>query len=470
MTLRSRTLLDKLWDAHVIEDLGDGRALLHIDCHLLNEGTSPQAFSGLELAGRKLRNPELTFATTDHIVSTDAGRGDDTVPGGREWIEAMRRNAKRHGITHYDINDPHQGIVHVIAPELGMALPGMSFVCGDSHSCTIGALGALAWGIGTSEVEHVLATQALILRRPGTMRVTVNGRLGAGVAAKDLVLHLIGTIGTAGATNFALEYAGPAITALEMEGRMTLCNMGVEAGARIAMVAPDDTTFSYVEGRPLAPKGQEFAAAVATWRTLPSDPGARFDRELSLEAGAIGPQITWGTSPQDVIGIDQRVPDPAAAGDDNRRRAMIQALDYMGLGPGMALEGLPIDKVFIGSCTNSRVSDLQAAAAVVRGRKVAPGVRALVVPGSGPVKREAEALGLDRVFREAGFEWREPGCSMCAGVNADRVGPRERCVATSNRNFEGRQGPLARTHLASPAMAAAAALAGRITDVRKLLD
>jgi 3-isopropylmalate/(R)-2-methylmalate dehydratase large subunit len=463
-----RTLFDKLWDAHVVGKLGPERALIHIDRHMLHDVTSPQAFSGLRLAGRRVRNPELTFATADHIVATEPGRGGDTVEGGRAMIVALRENAAAHGIVHFDVGDARQGIVHVIAPELGIALPGLTLVCGDSHTCTVGALGAWAWGIGTSEVEHVLATQVLAQERPRTMRVAWRGRLAPGVAAKDMVLHLIGAIGTAGATGYALEFAGEAVRALDMEGRFALCNMGVEAGARAALVAPDDTTFAYVAGRPFAPRGADLEAAMAAWRALPSDPGARYGRELELDAGGIAPQITWGTSPEQVAAIDGRVPDPAAIADSGKRQAAAQALAYMGLAPGTPLEGIPIDRVFIGSCTNSRLADLEAAAAVLRGRKVAPHVKALAVPGSGTVKRAAEARGLDRVFRDAGFDWREPGCSMCAGLNADKVGPRERCVATINRNFEGRQGPLARTHLASPAMAAAAAVAGAIVDVRRL--
>ncbi len=466
----ARTLFDKLWDSHVVAMLGPRRALVHIDRHMLYEMTSPVAFSGLKMAGRPLRNPELSFSTSDHIVSTEPGRGDETVPGGREMIEALRMNAATHGITHFDVRDPRQGIVHVIAPELGIALPGATLVCGDSHTCTVGALGAWGWGIGTSEVEHVLATQTLAVERPQNMRVRFEGRLQPGVSAKDLVLFLIGRIGTAGATGYAMEYAGAAIRSLSMEGRFTLCNMGVEAGARAALVAPDETTFAYVAGRPYAPRGADLDSAIADWRQLPSDETAIFDKELSFDAATIAPQVTWGTCPEQVAAIDGRVPDPERGRDANDRRAIAQALQYMGLAPGTALEGIKIDRVFIGSCTNSRLDDLRQAAAILKGRKAAAGVKAIVVPGSGTVKREAEALGLHRIFIDAGFEWREPGCSMCAGVNADKVGPLERCIATSNRNFEGRQGPLARTHLASPAMAAAAALAGAIADARKVLQ
>jgi len=466
--MTARTLFDKLWDTHVVADLGAGGTLVHIDRHMLHDLTSPQAFSGLALAGRKVRNPELTFATADHIVATDPGRGDETVPGGTEMIRALRKNTAEAGIIHFDIGDVRQGIVHVIASELGIALPGTTLVCGDSHTCTLGALGAWSWGIGTSEVEHTLATQTLIVRRPRTMRIVFSGRLRPGVSAKDMALYMIGRIGTGGATGYAVEYAGPAVSALGMDGRFTLCNMGVEAGARAAMVAPDETTFAYVAGRPFAPAGAALDQAVAAWRALPSDDGARFDREIEIDASAIAPQVTWGTSPEQVVDVDGRIPDPESESDANRRQAMKQALAYMDLMPGSTIAGIRIDKVFIGSCTNSRLADLREAAAILRGRKVAPGVRALAVPGSGLVKRAAEAEGLDHVFRDAGFEWREPGCSMCAGLNADKVAPRERCVSTANRNFEGRQGPLARTHLASPAMAAAAAVAGRIVDARQL--
>ncbi|HEY0832406.1 MAG TPA: 3-isopropylmalate dehydratase large subunit [Azospirillum sp.] len=462
------TLFEKVWRAHVVEELPDGMTLIHVDRHVTHEVTSPQAFAALEAAGRRVRNPELTFATPDHMVSTDPGRTDLTVPGGIEMIQALRRNTGRHGITLFDLGDRRQGIVHVVAPQLGIALPGTTLACGDSHTCTVGALGVMAWGIGTSEVEHIFATQTAVRRKPRTMRVRFDGVLPPGTTAKDMVLFLAGRIGTAGATDCALEYAGPAVEALDMEGRMTLCNMAVELGARYGMIAPDDTTFEYLAGKPYAPKGEMWDRAVAHWRTLPTDADARFDVELSVDVGDLAPQVTWGTSPQDVIAVDGRVPDPASTGDDARRRAMERALGYMGLEPGATLNGLAVNTVFIGSCTNGRIGDLRAAAGIVRGRRVAEGVRALVVPGSGIVKEQAEAEGLDRVFKDAGFEWREPGCSMCAGFNADKVGPGERCVATSNRNFEGRQGPGARTHLASPATAAAAAVTGRITDVRRL--
>jgi 3-isopropylmalate/(R)-2-methylmalate dehydratase large subunit len=464
------TLFQKLWDQHRIADLDGGETLVHIDRHLLYEITSPQAFDGLQQAGRRVRNPELTFGTTDHLVSTRRNRDDETVEGGATLIRAFRVSTRAHGIRHFDVQDAQQGIVHVIAPELGIALPGMTLVCGDSHTGTVGALGSWAWGIGTSSMEQVLATQTLAVRKPKTMRILVDGRLGTGVTPKDLILYLIGQIGTAGATGYALELAGQAITDMPMEGRFTLCNMGVEAGARTTMIAPDETTFSYLRGREFAPKGPDFDRAVAEWRTLSSDQGAVFDKELRFDASAAVPQITWGTSPEQVMPIDARVPIPALLDSEEKRSAAERAIAYMGLHPGASLLGLKVDAVFIGSCTNSRLSDLSAAAEIVRGHKVASHVRALVVPGSMTVKREAEALGLHRVFLDAGFEWREPGCSMCAAVNDDVVPPGARCVSTSNRNFEGRQGPRARTHLASPAVAAAAAITGVITDARRLRD
>lgn len=464
------TLFEKLWDQHRIADLDGGETLVHIDRHLLYEITSPQAFDGLQQAGRRVRNPELTFGTTDHLVSTRRNRDDETVEGGATLIRAFRNSTRAHGIRHFDVQDAQQGIVHVIAPELGIALPGVTLVCGDSHTGTVGALGSWAWGIGTSSVEQVLATQTLAVRKPKTMRILVDGRLGTGVTPKDLILYLIGKIGTAGATGYALELAGQAITDMPMEGRFTLCNMGVEAGARTTMIAPDDTTFSYLRGREFGPKDSRFDRAVLEWRQLASDPGAVFDRELRFDASAVAPQITWGTSPEQVMPIDAMVPVPALLDSEEQRGAAERAIAYMGLQPGASLLGLKVDAVFIGSCTNSRLSDLSAAAEIVRGHKVASHVRALVVPGSMTVKREAEALGLHRVFLDAGFEWREPGCSMCAAVNDDVVPPGARCVSTSNRNFEGRQGPRARTHLASPAMAAAAAITGVVTDARRLGD
>ena len=465
-----RTLFDKLWDHHVVADFGGGRALIHIDRHVLHDLTSPQAFDGLRRAGRMVRNPELTFATQDHLVATTRGRTDDTVAGGAQLIRALRKNTQAAGIPLFDLGDPRQGIVHVVAPELAIALPGMTLVCGDSHTCTVGALGVYAWGIGTSEVEQVLATQTLVQQKPLSMRVCFDGMLPPGVTAKDMALYLIGRIGIGGATGHALEFAGSAVRALGMEARMTLCNLAIECGARTALIAPDDTTFSYLHGRAYAPQGAAWETVLAHWRTLASDTDAVFEREVVVQAQDIAPQITWGTSPQDVLPVDGRVPDPASVADAGAQAAMQRAIDYMGLTPGLAIEGVAVDRVFIGSCTNGRLTDLREAAQVLRGRRVAATVRAMVVPGSMTVKREAEAEGLDRVFTEAGFDWREPGCSMCAGLNADKVGARERCVATSNRNFEGRQGVLARTHLASPAMAAAAAVSGTITDVRRWMN
>ena len=468
--MTARTLFQKLWDQHRIVDLPGGETLVHIDRHLLYEITSPQAFDGLQQSGRWVRNPELTFGTTDHLVSTRHNRDDETVEGGAALIRAFRSSTRAHGIRHFDVQDAQQGIVHVIAPELGIALPGMTLVCGDSHTGTVGAMGLWAWGIGTSSVEQVLATQTLAVRKPKTMRILIEGRLCAGVTPKDLILYLIGQIGTAGASGYALELAGQAISDMPMEGRFTLCNMGVEAGARTTLIAPDETTFSYVRGREFAPKGEAFEFAISEWRQLATDNGAVFDRELRIDASAAAPQITWGTSPEQVMPIDAAVPVPAYFSDSEQRSAAERALEYMGLQPGASLLGIKVDAVFIGSCTNSRLSDLLAAAEIVRGHKVASHVRALVVPGSMTVKREAEALGLHRVFLDAGFEWREPGCSMCAAVNDDVVPPGSRCVSTSNRNFEGRQGPRARTHLASPAVAAAAAITGVVTDVRRIGD
>jgi 3-isopropylmalate/(R)-2-methylmalate dehydratase large subunit len=458
--MRPRTLFDKLWDSHVVRDLGEGRALIHVDRHVLHDVTSPQAFAGLAASGRAVRNPDLTFATADHIVATQRGRGDETVPGGAEMIRALRGAAKAHGIRHFDLGDPAQGIVHVIAPELGIALPGLTLVCGDSHSCTVGALGAWAWGIGTSDVEHVLATQTLAVQRPKTARVKFDGTLRPHVGAKDMILALIARIGAAGALGEALEFAGPAVRALPMEARFTLCNMAVEASAATALIAPDFTTFDWVASRPFAPQDEEFDTALAAWFALPSDSAAVYGRELSVDVSNLAPMVTWGTSPEHAIPVDGAIPHPTSA-------AHARALNYQGLEAGRPILGTKIDTVFIGSCTNARLSDLREAAAIVGGRKVAEGVRAFVVPGSGTVKRDAEALGLNRVFEAAGFEWREPGCSMCAGLNGDRLGPTARCVATSNRNFEGRQGPGSRTHLASPATAAASAIAGAIADPRR---
>jgi 3-isopropylmalate/(R)-2-methylmalate dehydratase large subunit len=461
------TLFDKIWAAHVVATRPDGATVLHIDRHMIHELTSPQAFERLRAAGRRVRNAELTFATQDHIVATSPGRSDATWADGAPYVQALRRNVAHAGITLFDLGDPRQGIVHVVTPELAIALPGTTLVCGDSHTCTVGGLGALAFGIGTSEVEHVLATQTLIMHKPKRLRIKVDGRLGFGVTAKDLILAIIAQIGAGGGTGHAVEYAGSTISALSVEERLTVCNMSIELGSRIGMIAPDDTVFSYLAGRPYAPKGADWDRAVAAWRALRSDDDAVFDREVAIDAASVAPQVTWGTSPQDTLAIDGKVPEPDLLGGE-RAAAVRRALSYMDLEPGVALEGLPIQKVFIGSCTNSRLSDLRAAAAVAKGGHVAQGVRALVVPGSTAVKQAAEAEGLDRIFTAAGFEWREAGCSMCCAVNGDIVAPGERCVSTSNRNFEGRQGLQARTHLASPATAAAAALTGHITDVRKL--
>jgi 3-isopropylmalate/(R)-2-methylmalate dehydratase large subunit len=463
-----RTLFDKIWDAHVVHREDDGTCVLYIDRHLVHEVTSPQAFEGLRMAGRKVRRPELTLAVADHNVpTTDRSKGIADEES-RIQIDTLSANARDFGLRYFGMDDVRQGIVHVIGPEQGFTLPGMTIVCGDSHTSTHGAFGALAFGIGTSEVEHVLATQTLLMKPARNMRITVEGDLPPGVTAKDMVLAIIGKIGTAGGTGHVIEYAGKAVQALSMEGRMTVCNMSIEAGARAGLIAPDETTFRYLMGRPMAPKAGAWEQAVAYWKTLPSDEGARYDKEVVLDAREIAPQVTWGTSPQDALPITASVPDPSAEADPAKRASMERALEYMGLKAGTPLSEVRIDKVFIGSCTNSRIEDLRQAAAVARGRKVADGVQALVVPGSGLVKEQAEAEGLDRIFVEAGFEWREPGCSMCLAMNADRLEPGERCASTSNRNFEGRQGRGGRTHLVSPAMAAAAAVAGRLADVREL--
>ena len=466
--VRGETMFDKIWREHVVCELDDDFHLLHVDRHVIQETTCAQSFAGLDRAGQKTRNPDLTFAVVDHIVSTAPGRTGETFEGGRLLVSQMRKNCAAHGIELIDVDHPWQGIVHVIAPELGIALPGATLLCGDSHTATSGGVGAYAWGIGTSEVQHVLATQTIVQRRPKTMRVTFEGKLGADVYPKDLILYLIGQVGIAAGRGYTIEYAGPVMRALPVEGRQTICNMSIELGARSGFVAPDDVTYEYLSGRPFAPSGGAWDEALAAWRALPSDPEAEFDRDVTVDCSRISPQVTWGTTPGDVIGVNERIPDPSIIADGNRRSAVARALDYLGLEPGKVLEGTPIDVAFIGSCTNARLSDLEAAAAVARGRKVAAGVRALVVPGSAQVKRAAEAAGLDRIFREAGFEWREAGCSMCVAINDDQVGPGQRCIATSNRNFENRQGPRSRTHLASPASVAAAAVTGVITDVRKL--
>ncbi|WP_324778980.1 3-isopropylmalate dehydratase large subunit [Thiobacillus sedimenti] len=464
-----QTLFQKLWDAHVVHVEPDGTTLLYIDRHLVHEVTSPQAFEGLKLAGRKPRRTDAAIAVPDHNVPTTDRSQGIADPVSRLQVETLDANCAEFGITEFGMNDVRQGIVHVIGPEEGLTLPGMTVVCGDSHTSTHGAFGALAFGIGTSEVEHVLATQCLWQKPSKTMLVRVDGVLGRGVTAKDIALAVIGEIGTAGGTGYAIEFGGSAIRALSMEGRMTLCNMAIEAGARAGMVAVDQTTIDYVQGRPYAPNGDAWDKAVAWWNTLHSDADAKFDRVVELDAAAIEPEVTWGTSPEMVTTIGGRVPNPADAPSEVKRHDWTRALEYMGLAAGTPIAEIAVDKVFIGSCTNSRIEDLREAAAVARGRKVAPNVKlAMVVPGSGLVKRQAEAEGLDRIFVEAGFEWREPGCSMCLAMNADRLEPGERCASTSNRNFEGRQGQGGRTHLVSPAMAAAAAVTGHFVDVRKL--
>ena len=461
-----RTLIQKIWDAHQVNKTEDGTCLLYIDRHLVHEVTSPQAFEGLRLSGRQVRRPEATLAVADHNVPTSDRREGIKEEDSRIQIETLEQNCRDFNVPYFAMNDKRQGIVHIIGPEQGLTQPGMTIVCGDSHTATHGAFGALAFGIGTSEVEHVLATQTLIQKPAKTMRISVNGALRPGVTAKDMIMAIIGRIGTAGGTGYVIEYAGDAVRALSMEGRMTMCNMSIEGGARAGLVAPDEKTFDYLKGRPMAPQGADWDRAVAYWRTLPSDEGATYDTEITLDAAEIAPLVTWGTSPQDVLPITDKVPDPATVSDTDRRVAMQRALEYMGLTPGMALQDVAIDKVFIGSCTNGRIEDLRAVADVVKGKHVAQSVYAMIVPGSGLVKEQAESEGLDKIFVEAGFDWREPGCSMCLAMNTDRLEPGERCASTSNRNFEGRQGRGGRTHLVSPAMAAAAAVTGHLTDIR----
>ena len=465
-----KTLYDRIWDAHLVDGDPKGRALIYIDRHLIHEVTTPQAFEGLKLAGRKVRRPDATLAVPDHNVPTTDRDGPIQDPESALQLELLTENCAEFGVELIEMNDIRQGIVHVIGPEQGFTLPGLTIVCGDSHTSTHGAFGALAFGIGTSEVEHVFATQTLMLTKSNSMRITVDGALPLGVTAKDMALAIIGTIGAAGAAGHVIEYAGSAVEALSMEGRMTLCNMSIEAGGRAGLIAPDETTFAYLEGRPRAPKAAQWEAAVSYWRTLKSDPDAVFDKEVHIAAGDIAPLVTWGTSPEDVVPITGTVPAPDAFDDPNKRAAAEKSLAYMGLKAGTAMQDVAVDRVFIGSCTNSRIEDLREAARIARGRKVAGNIiEAMIVPGSGLVKYQAEEEGLDKIFIEAGFSWREPGCSMCLAMNADKVGPKERCASTSNRNFVGRQGPEARTHLVSPAMAAAAAVTGRLTDVRELV-
>ncbi|HVV58830.1 MAG TPA: 3-isopropylmalate dehydratase large subunit [Gaiellaceae bacterium] len=464
--MSGKTLFEKIWETHVVSEPAGEPALVYVDLHLVHEVTSPQAFDGLRLAGRRVRRPDLTVATMDHNVPTVAGPITD--PLAKAQLDALRRNCDEFGIRLYATGSGREGIVHVIGPELGVTQPGMTIVCGDSHTSTHGAFGALAFGIGTSEVEHVLATQTLPQRRPKTMQIRFVGELPLGLTAKDMVLGAIGRIGVSGGVGHAIEYAGPAVEALSMEGRMTICNMSIEGGARAGMIAPDDTTFAYLEGRPAAPAGAEWEQALDRWRALRSDPDAVFDSVVEIDVTSLLPQVTWGTNPGMVASIDDAVPDPAEIDDPDERAAVQRALEYMNLAPGTPIRDVRIDKVFIGSCTNARIDDLRAAAQVVSGRKVAEGVHAIVVPGSAQVKRQAEAEGLNRVFEAAGFEWRNAGCSMCLGMNPDILQPGERCASTSNRNFEGRQGAGGRTHLLSPPMAAAAAIAGRFADVREL--
>lgn len=463
-----RTLYDKIWDSHKIRDNSDGTSLIYIDRHLVHEVTSPQAFEGLRMSGRKVRRPELTLATPDHNVPTEGRAQGIADEESRIQVDQLRTNCAEFGVPLFDMNDRRQGVVHIVGPEQGFTLPGLTIVCGDSHTSTHGAFGALAFGIGTSDVEHVLASQTLNLRKSKNMKVEVTGKLGLGVTPKDVILAIIGKIGTAGGTGAVIEYVGDTFTNMSMEGRMTVCNMSIEGGARAGVIAPDQTTFDYIKGRNMAPTGDEWDQAVEFWKTLPTDAGATYDEVVTLRAEDIAPQVTWGTSPEDVIPVTAKVPSADEFTDPNKQQAVERSLDYMGLKPGTPMAEVPIDTVFIGSCTNGRIEDLREVAALAKGRKVADSVRAMIVPGSGLVKEQAEEEGLDKVFVEAGFDWREPGCSMCLAMNADRLAPGERAASTSNRNFEGRQGRGGRTHLVSPAMAAAAAIKGHLTDVREL--
>ncbi len=464
-----QSIIEKLWAAHSVADLGDNSHLIYIDRVFFHERTGSIALKGLETMGRSVRNPEQVFGCMDHIVDTIPGRTDDTlVPGGSAFITTTREAARAAGVTLFDLGDERQGIVHIVSPEQGIVLPGMTLVCPDSHTCTQGAVGALAWGIGSTECEHAMATKTLVAKKPEVMRVRFEGRLGHGVTAKDMILHLIGKYTASGGVGYAIEFAGEAVRALPMEARFTLCNMGVEFGAWTCIIAPDQLTYDYVAGRPYAPHGHVWEQALANWRTLPTDDDAVFDKEIVIECETIVPQITWGTSPEHATGIDGVVPDPADEPDNNRRRSIERALEYMNLEPGTRLDSLPIDSAFIGSCTNSRISDLRGAAAILKGNKVADGVKAICVPGSGQVKQAAEAEGLDKIFLAAGFEWREPGCSMCFFAGGENLGLEKRAVSSTNRNFENRQGPRTRTHLASPTTVAASAIKGRLTDVRTL--
>ena len=463
------TLFAKIWDAHFVATRADGRDLIYIDRHVLHELHAPHAFEQLEKQGRAVPRPDLTFSMQDHTVSTQPGRTDETNPDGAAFLRAMREGSRKRGIRVFDIGDPEQGISHVVAPEVGMVLPGATHAVPDSHAATVGGLGALAFGCGTTELAHILATQVIAMKRPKSMRIRLEGRLGAHVSAKDVALRIIAGLGVAGGRGHVVEYAGQAVREMPVEGRMTLCNLNIEMGGRSGFVAPDDKVFEWIESRPFAPQGRQWDAALAAWRILKSDAAAQYDREVVIDCSDLEPQVTWGTDPSQVVGVTDRVPDPASAADASKRAAMERALAYMELVPGTPLADLPVGRVFIGSCTNSRLPDLEAAAAVIRGRRVAEGVVAMVVPGSTSVKRDAEAKGLDRIFRDAGFFWGESGCSMCAGGNGDRGLPGERCVSTTNRNFEHRQGPKVRTHLVSPVTAAASALTGRITDVRQLM-